>query len=106
MWALDKLPAVEFKIYLAIVKETLGCAVYTSDLLSYQTISEITGINLRTVARHITKLIANKYIVRVSTNYKANIGKLPYMYRLNFKINGFPNLAVIENKNYNESGTN
>ena len=90
IWALDKLQGNEFQIYMAIVRKTVGYDQFLSDFVSYADIAKLTGISLRTVERIMPILIEKGFILKIATNQVANVGKLPYKYMLNTKLEGYP----------------
>ena len=85
----------EREIYNMFVRKTVGYGQYMSDFISYDTVAVYTKLSLSTIKRVIPKLIAKGYILKVATNQVAHVGKLPYKYLLNMKLNGFPSLGTL-----------
>lgn len=93
LWVLGKLQGNEQVLYMTIARKCIGYSQYTTDYVSYESLSNLTGISLATVKRIIPKLIESRYIIKLATNKIANTGKLPYKYQLNMKLAGFPSLG-------------
>lgn len=93
LWSFGKLQGNDHLVYMAIARKCVGYYQYTTELLSYSELSNLTGVSVRSIERIVPKLIASGFIIKVATNQISYAGKLPYKYQLNMRLEGFPSLG-------------